>query len=260
MKELQEQLVQEFEKDDFDATQYRSIEEGMRQATAEEEEYWRNKSRVSWLRLGDRNTTYFHAKTVQRRAENRIHGLEDKDGVWKVQSGEVEEIIYSYFRHMFSSSNPVLLEDVLREVEPRVSMDMNERLLKPVCSEEVRVAMFQMDPASAPGPDGLSALLRKGEEDRSFKGVKICRSSPSVSHLFFADDTLLFVEASSHGRTKRYGTSREMEYIASSLDTKPPFISEETVSWGTAILGKGAIGAVEKSYGKVCGLYLAKRK
>lgn len=41
MKELQDQLVHEFEKDDFDATQYSRIEEGMRQATAEEEEYWR---------------------------------------------------------------------------------------------------------------------------------------------------------------------------------------------------------------------------
>lgn len=50
--------------------------------------------------------------------------------------------------------------------------------------------------------EGLSAPapLRKGE-DRSFKGVKICRGSPLVSHLFFADDTLLFVEASSHGIT-----------------------------------------------------------
>ncbi|KAH7834427.1 hypothetical protein Vadar_015903 [Vaccinium darrowii] len=219
MKELQDQLVQEFEKDEFDASQYRRIEEGMRQATGAEEEYWRNKSRVSWLRLGDKNTAFFHAKTVQRRAENRIHGLEDKDGAWKVQSGEVEAIISDYFKHMFSLSNPVMLEEVLREVKPRVSMDMNDRLLKPVCMEEVRVAVFQMEPSASPGPDGmtagegLSALLRKGEEDKSFKGVKICRNSPSVSHLFFADDTLLFVEASPYVRVADFAKEFKVSHF-----------------------------------------------
>ncbi|KAH7834630.1 hypothetical protein Vadar_018083 [Vaccinium darrowii] len=142
MKEFQDQLVREYEKEEFDATEYKRVEEGMRQATTEEEEYWRCKSRVSWLRLGDKNTAFFHAKTVQRRAANRIHGLEDRDGVWKVQRGEVEEIICDYFRHMFSSSGSVSSEEVLEGIESRVTGDMNEKLLKPVCSEERRSVCY----------------------------------------------------------------------------------------------------------------------
>ncbi|KAI8532839.1 hypothetical protein RHMOL_Rhmol11G0245700 [Rhododendron molle] len=42
----------------------------------------------------------------------------------------------------------------------------------------------------------VSSFIAKGEEDQSIKGVRICRNSPAVSHLFFADDTLLFGEAS----------------------------------------------------------------
>ena len=32
-----------------------------------EEMFWMQRSRVSWLQLGDRNTHFFHASTVQRR-------------------------------------------------------------------------------------------------------------------------------------------------------------------------------------------------
>ncbi|KAH7851877.1 hypothetical protein Vadar_017690 [Vaccinium darrowii] len=92
MKEFQDQLVQKYEKEEFDATEYKRVEEGMRQATMEEEEYWRSKSRVSWLRLRDKHTAFFHAKKVQIRAANKVHGLEDRDGMWKVPRGEVEDV------------------------------------------------------------------------------------------------------------------------------------------------------------------------
>jgi hypothetical protein len=40
--------------------------------------------------------------------------------------------------------------------------------------------------------EGLSALLRKAERDRMIKGVAICRGGPRISHLFFADDSIVF--------------------------------------------------------------------
>ncbi len=45
--------------------------------------------------------------------------------------------------------------------------------------------------------DGLSALLKGGEESQRFSPIKICRRAPGVSHLLFADDTLLFFKAES---------------------------------------------------------------
>ena len=44
--------------------------------------------------------------------------------------------------------------------------------------------------------DGLSAILRKRVQDGVIAPVKICRRAPGISHLLFADDTMLFFEAS----------------------------------------------------------------
>ncbi|XP_031111882.1 uncharacterized protein LOC116015853 [Ipomoea triloba] len=46
--------------------------------------------------------------------------------------------------------------------------------------------------------DGLSVLLQKAEARGDIHGVKVARGAPSVSHLFFADDSLLFFKACHH--------------------------------------------------------------
>ena len=42
---------------------------------------------------------------------------------------------------------------------------------------------------------GLQGLLHKAEFDGAIRGVSICRNGPRVSHLFFADDSVLFCRA-----------------------------------------------------------------
>lgn len=41
---------------------------------------------------------------------------------------------------------------------------------------------------------GFNALLRKAVSDGYINGIQVCRCSPPVSHLFFADDYLLFIK------------------------------------------------------------------
>ena len=43
--------------------------------------------------------------------------------------------------------------------------------------------------------EGFSALLHQAERDGSLQGIKVCPNAPSVSHLLFADDSLILFRA-----------------------------------------------------------------
>ncbi|KAL5544633.1 hypothetical protein UlMin_008417 [Ulmus minor] len=47
------------------------------------EKFWRQRSKVSWLKDGDRNTKIFHRKASARRKKNDILGLCDSNGCWQ---------------------------------------------------------------------------------------------------------------------------------------------------------------------------------
>ena len=43
--------------------------------------------------------------------------------------------------------------------------------------------------------EGLSSLIKKSVEDGTLEEVAVCRGGPKLSHLFFADDSLIFYKA-----------------------------------------------------------------
>lgn len=48
----------------------------------QEELFWFQKSREKWVKLGDKNTAFFHAQTIIRRKRNKVHGLNLPSGIW----------------------------------------------------------------------------------------------------------------------------------------------------------------------------------
>ncbi|KAG7559082.1 Reverse transcriptase domain [Arabidopsis thaliana x Arabidopsis arenosa] len=154
-KELDEaQLDENREPDDILQLKYKLCD-----AFREEEIFWKQKSRANWLDEGDENTKYFHASTKQRRAINRIIGLQDHNGTWIESEEGIEQIAVKYFNNFFTATAHDGEFQVLRDVPEIVTTDMNSFLTREVSLEEVKRAVFEMNPTKAPGPDGMTALF-----------------------------------------------------------------------------------------------------
>ncbi|KAL6134326.1 hypothetical protein ACLB2K_066558 [Fragaria x ananassa] len=105
----------------------------------EERLYWKQRSKVTWLTEGDKNTKFFHRFASNRKAKNRLAGLFDETGVWKPALDGMEKVILDYFSFMFRSehSDESRMLEVVNLVRPRVSDQMNEELTTPYSDEEI---------------------------------------------------------------------------------------------------------------------------
>ncbi|KAL8148089.1 hypothetical protein AgCh_005434 [Apium graveolens] len=82
-----------------------------------------------------------------------------------------------------------------------VSEEHNKRLTEEFSFEEFTVAVKQMHPDKASGPDGLSNDLNDASSAGETRGWKISPTTPIMSHLLFADDSFLFFQASTEEAT-----------------------------------------------------------
>lgn len=128
-------------------------------AYREEEMYWRQKSREKWLRLGDRNSKFFHFSVKAARVRNYLRKLKDHLGRDQWSDGAKAEVAIQYFSELFATSNPPSYEPVFQSMLPKVTPEMNRTLTGRVTKEEVREAIFSIEAESAPGPDGMSGAF-----------------------------------------------------------------------------------------------------
>jgi hypothetical protein len=73
------------------------IEKEMNGLLEREEIYWKQRSRIQWLKEGDRNTKFFHRKATWRRKKNNITKLRKDDGTVVNKVEEMGEMATSFF-------------------------------------------------------------------------------------------------------------------------------------------------------------------
>ncbi|XP_074301196.1 uncharacterized protein LOC141632554 [Silene latifolia] len=84
------------------------------------------KAKCDWIKMGDENTSYFHARIKKRRARNSVFQVRDMNNN--------------------ICSSPESIQQAFEDL-----------LTAPITSEEVKKAMFDIPGDKAPGPDGYSS-------------------------------------------------------------------------------------------------------
>ncbi|KAH1074240.1 hypothetical protein J1N35_026568 [Gossypium stocksii] len=110
-----------------------------------EELLWRQKARCDWLQLGDRNTSFFHSRTLQRRKSNRILALRASNGEWCSDQSVLSDEVARFFKNLYSEiPNPVL--DLPLNIFPHLKEQDINFLNKSMLNFEIKKALFDMAP------------------------------------------------------------------------------------------------------------------
>ncbi|CAA0818673.1 Unknown protein, partial [Striga hermonthica] len=112
-----------------DWNSWNSIKNQLDAAYYQEEVYWKQKSRMLWLKAGDKNTKFFHAFTAQRRRLNAITRLFDENGNLIDDHQSIKNCICRYYENLYSSEGPAGNLEILSNIPQTITDQQNEELI-----------------------------------------------------------------------------------------------------------------------------------
>lgn len=136
----------------------RSIECQLCELFEREEITAQQRSRVDWLREGDRNTAFFQARASTRRHSNKISVLAPADGSMCEDPKEIKGMVQGFDENLFTTEVCDPIDAVLDHIPCKVDDSINTELCKPYSDEEIKASLF---------PNGPNKSARSGRFSRS---------------------------------------------------------------------------------------------
>lgn len=86
------------------------------------------------MKDGDKNTSFFHAKSTTIAQVSKIIGLRDTRGNRVDQKGQMEAAVQEYFMGLFSTTalNESEINEILQSLAPRMTEEAIQPLSQPV--------------------------------------------------------------------------------------------------------------------------------
>ncbi|XP_042489804.1 uncharacterized protein LOC122069781 [Macadamia integrifolia] len=155
------------------------------------EKLWAEKAKLRWMKNGDCNSKFFHLSVKLRRLKNQITSLKKEDGTWVSDQQGISSYVSDFFEKFHKADEITVHNDLLDNI-PRVLEEEDVAGLESVPSgEEIKQAVWDLDPVSSPGPDGFPgsffrrcwtivegdfcrAVKKFFEEGRLPKGINNC--------------------------------------------------------------------------------------
>lgn len=124
-----------------------------------ENTYWREKSRVSWLKDGDKCSKFFHTYAKFKRAKAFIHAL-SIDDVLVDDKQTIADHVVQYYQELYSSTSSCIPSAEMSNIIPSLVTENDNNFLTAIpTDEEIKSCVFSMDPGSALGLDGFNVAF-----------------------------------------------------------------------------------------------------
>ncbi|KAI4385947.1 hypothetical protein MLD38_003931 [Melastoma candidum] len=128
-----------------------------------EESFFKQKARATWLKLGDRNTSYFHGEVNRRANRNAITSLQLPNGERVSEQEPIREEVLKHFEKILTRKDTgcqdvAIVSKLLR---CGIKADQQALLTQEVTNREVKETIFNMANGKAPGPDGFTVEFYK---------------------------------------------------------------------------------------------------
>ncbi|XP_042492252.1 uncharacterized protein LOC122071862 [Macadamia integrifolia] len=125
-------------------------------ATQLQDNLWAQKAKQRWMKDGDKNSKFFHLSVKMQRARNQIHTLQNADGEWMNDQQQLSSYIVNYYEEFHGLSLTSPHPELLDCIPCIISGDDALYLEAEPSSEEIKKAVWELDPDSSPGPDSFS--------------------------------------------------------------------------------------------------------
>ncbi|KAH9783625.1 reverse transcriptase domain-containing protein [Citrus sinensis] len=130
---------------------------------------WWQKSRKDELLHGDRNTNFFHQKTIARRRRNRIEAIQDTSGNWLYSEEEIRNYAIGYFSSLYKSEVATSQSYQVPNLFPVLNAYDLESTAVSVLDDEIKRVIFSMKPLKAP----VVHSMRKKTGKKWFMAIKV---------------------------------------------------------------------------------------
>eukprot|EP00253_Pinus_taeda_P020401 PITA_20401 len=159
MRQLQQKIITQGRSNVL-ADQEKTLEKELMEKDKQEEMLWKQKSRIRWLKEGEKNTKFFHNTTIQRRMHNNITHIQNEQGAKLEKHEEIEAELLNHFKQVHkepSIDRSQAIQNITSKIPKLISDQHNQMLLKPIDLQEVESTVKQLKVGKAPGSDGFTS-------------------------------------------------------------------------------------------------------
>ncbi|XP_019223716.1 PREDICTED: uncharacterized protein LOC109205460 [Nicotiana attenuata] len=132
------------------------------------------KSKVQWLKQGDKNNKYFHSYIKARINANKILPIKDSKGNKVTNVEGITGAFVEFYSNLLGSTTDKrdhVCSPLVREGKV-VTEEQRQMLTEDFTEKEVKQALWQIDGEKAPGPDGCGSKFFKDSWEITGKALK----------------------------------------------------------------------------------------